>query len=328
MPAPVQAGRPPPPSPDRVRARSFRFWWISLPLICIVGGVVVVAGFLVSSGATFELFGNVSTEREVAIADQALLVTVWGAMSAACAAVALAGRRWLAVAAIVWTAALVATRPWWWPGPPTDDFVHVPIWWNDYARPILLVLAILSLAHGLILSWPGGRPARIISVVVAVSVSMLLGMSGVRLWEARQAELPQPTAHGMSTLRAVEADPVWGELPSTADSELRTAAGTAAPWREEWPSWVRWWAPVDEADAQIEADALFDEVIAAAEETGWSLIAARCDDDPNAWFTKEVGSSEQATMHTSVAWAAEGVSVNVRVEPPDPWLLDEPIELC
>lgn len=279
--------------------------------ITILALVAAISAALSAFEATLHFFGEQPTPRESAVGEQSLLVVLWTLATPFCSWAVLRGGRKATMGVLVWLVLLVLTRWWWWPDPPSDGFEKLiqPLWQNRLGvLPWALVAA--SLVVGLIAAWRNqARQTRLIVIGVVAGILAIAGLSYANLLRHAQDEEPTPLAEGAVELEALRADPLWNALPAESITRTDEHAAVLSDWGEKFTTWR------EVTLGTTQNMALFEQAVAAAESSGWTLHGSFCTDgSPYGTFTK-IFPQGPAHVRISMASYLHGVNVFMDLTP-------------
>ena len=283
----------------------------------IVAGITILAlaaaatAALSALEATLRFFGEQPTPRESAVGRQSSLVFLWALVTPFYSWAVLRGGRRAALGVVVWLVLLVLCRWWWWPGPPSDGFEKQiqPLWQSRLGvLPWALVAA--SLVVGLIAAWRNqARQTRLVVIGVVAGIVMIAGLSYANLLRHAQDEEPTPLAEGAGELEALRADPLWNALPAESITRTDEQAAVLSDWGEKFTTWRR----VTLGTTQNMA--LFEEAVAAAESSGWTLHGSFCTDGSAYGTFTKIFPQGPAYLRITMASYLHGVAVYMNLTP-------------
>lgn len=296
----------------------------------IVAGITLIAlaaaasAFISALAATLSFSGEQPSPRERSVAIQSGWVFLWSLATPFCCWAVLRGGRKAATGVVAWVVLLALCRLWWWPGAPTNDFEKQvePLWQNQYgAFPWFLLGS--SLVVGVIAAWRNPVQAvRVRAVGLAIAIVCIAAVSYVNVLRHAHAEEPTPLAEGTTELRELRQDPLWKALPAESVTRTDEHAAVLSDWGEKFTTWrkVTLGSSMDLA--------LFEEAVAAAESSGWTLHDSFCADSGSAGatFTKTLQPGP-AYLRISMASYLKGVDVYMNLTPA-PGLPNSAVQRC
>jgi hypothetical protein len=261
-----------------------------------MAGVILasIAAVLVATatafGASLTFFGEPVDPSEQAISDNAGRAALWALVTPVFAvAIRRSPRRRKVVAATGWLGLLVWSQPWFWIPPDEGRWHDTDPLWQGGTSPFMQLFALSMVAFGARAVWGEGRSWRIGAAVVAVVVVALLGGSAVHV----HGQADDFAAEFAAAERSLLSDPLWGRLPPGQEE--------SAWWGD--PSYTR------RIHGETFDRALFAEVTAVVEASGWVLTESRCNDRSwEAWFAKDANGRPRA-LSVGTGRFSQGVRV-------------------